>query len=787
MINEDDSNNIRLLNKNDVRDFESQLIMNIDNYQHPFQTLVGIFTEYKVDKKTGTEIEFIDWQGMYDYLKQNHKYMRITQVIPAESTEGLARRFLDYVKVQDTSLYKYDGVDVEWDLLPNKLKKKYLEQHNKQVHFETFEDLIAQTDIVFKLGKSNKLYQGFESDLDVSNFITPTLKQIEIRSWKDLKNIWEYITDPKNARLPIGFTYLNEIMSATEDAYKPFKVGGFGEKFIKTYYVLTKYLMRFSQGFLLRNAVDTLVQTATDMYIEQGLNPLLFDLKQMHKYIRYGENIYDVYRLISEERLCTLLHIMISYKNLSKESQIDKKIAQSKELYDYLNRYIEQAKLIENPSARIEYRLKVAEQIKKEYDEVTNKVLVSSPAVIDKMYYFLMNIRFAEYYKMYDNKNENVYGLRLDAKSTKMRDNTKVLRKKIAKQDTLFEDLLINISAFMQTEAMPDMFKQKQYKELYDISNKTKAYLLEDTHDEQIEKVEKEIEAYRNEASTFINIMSTLSGYKVYNYITERTENLARILGFILNQELYGKTFDDSVQRSLKSWFNYGQRTTLEMQLMYDIPYISFPIRSLRNWASRILDPNYAVMIDDIIDGIYGQYADEDGQYSEFEQFMLQNGWIPVTDKWGIRAGSSVFDTISLLNNTDEQLKQRRSPIIRALTKLMETHDVSQAANQLATVGVLNRFAQQATLGAYDKKSKTFTGPTIGRMSSVFFEYNQYTPKKYGYLYQNNGRAKYYENIYRDWFNKYGRMRKPTVDPVQLVKGIQWKQFVRRMQHKYRR
>ena len=47
--------------------------------------------------------------------------------------------------------------------------------------------------------------------------------------------------------------------------------------------------------------------------------------------------------------------------------------------------------------------------------------------------------------------------------------------------------------------------------------------------------------------------------------------------------------------------------------------------------------------------------------------------------------------------------------------------------------------------------------------------------------------SKYYENIYRDYFTKRGRMRKTTTDPIQLVNNIKWKQFQRQMKNKYRR
>ena len=132
---------------------------------------------------------------------------------------------------------------------------------------------------------------------------------------------------------------------------------------------------------------------------------------------------------------------------------------------------------------------------------------------------------------------------------------------------------------------------------------------------------------------------------------------------------------------------------------MYDIPYISFPIRSISNWTSRLLNPRYAILMDDIIDGVYSQYADEDGQYSEYEQFMIRSGWIPVTDKLGIRMGSGAFDIYNLMQDPAGQIEQRRSPILRGLQKFIESGDLKQSAQQLATVGVLNRAAQQATLG----------------------------------------------------------------------------------------
>lgn len=795
MISDDNSDfdNIKPLTNQDVRNFESQLIMNLDNYQHPFHILVSMFPLYTKNKK-GIVTEDVDWKAMYNYLKQNHRFMRITQVIPAEDTEGLAKRFLDFVKVVDENEYEYDGKKVTWDELPKEYRKKYLEQHNQAIHFETFEDLTAQANKVFRLGTSSKLYRGADININVAGFISPTLKQLEINSPDDLKNIWKHITDNEDTkRYPIGFTYLNEIISATEDAYKPFKITGFGSKVISGLLTTQKFLMRYSQGFLLRNYIDTIVQIGTDMYNQEGLRPFVYDTKQLYKYIKYGEDVYSVYHLISEERLVTLIDIMNTYKGIKELKDPNKQLEASKHLIYYLERYINQASNMDNPNDRITYRLEVAKNLLKEYNDKGNKLLFDKTSVVTKVYNFLMNIRFAEYYYFYDTKivnGKSILGLRIDADASEQRKESKKIQRIISKQDDLFEKLLIDISAFMQTNAQVDMFKEKQYKELFEITKKNKALMIDVTTDERIEIIEKEIYEQRKELSKTLDVLQTLSGHKLYSYLTERTENMARILGFILNRDLYNKSFEDSVQLSLKSWFNYGQRTPLEMQLMYDIPYISFPIRSIRNWTSRLLNPRYAVLIDDIIDGTYGQYADEDGQYSEYEQFMIQNGWLPITDTWGIKLGSSVFDTMGLLYKPAEQIEQRRSPILRGLSKLIETGDLAQATKQLSTVGILDRFAQHATLGAYNSKKQTVTKPTLGRASSMFFEYNnyeQYTPKKYSYLYDNNGRAKYYENIYRDWFTKYGRMRKPTVDPVQLVKNVQWKQFLKRMQNKYRR
>ena len=778
----DNSTSIKVLDQKEIKHFNNQLIVNMDNYQHPFHILVNAFTENNE----------INWEGMYKYIKDNYSFMRITQVIKATDEEGLAKRLIDYMTKSDTEKYKVKReskyIYVPWEELTSKEKRKNINKHNKSVTVSSFEDLQKLTkesvgDIKYILNK--KEYDALGDDIKLEDFITPTLKTIKIKSSEDLKKIWKLITEENYS---IGFTYANELLSATSDAYKPYKLEGKGAAVAIAFNALEKALLRMSSGFLLRNAIDTFNQLVSDMYLEKGLGYIAGNNRQILKYIVYGENIYNTYKLVNEERMFTLSEIMLANKNISKGINVKDNL---NILYRYLESYIKQGLSMSNPSARITARLNSAMLLEEKYKAIKEPFIEKQiNSIANQITKFLGNIKFAEYYEFFDNKivdGELILGLRIDANADKKRKGANKLSKIISKQDSLYKSLLIEVSAFEQTNAYSDMFKEKQYKELFKMVNQTKYELTHNSRELTIKEIEDEIEKIRKDSEADLNTWINNNPLKVYNYITQRTENIARILGFIFNREIYGRTFDDSVQQSLKTWFNYGQRSPLEIQMMYDIPYISFPIRSIANWRSRLLDPRYAVLMDDIIDGIYSQYADEDGQYSDYVQFMIKSGWIPITDKLGIRAGSGAFDIQNIMTDPLGQLEQRRSPILRGLQAFINSGDVTQAMSQLASVGKLKQATQAMTLGAYKTKTQTMGEPSLGKTFSMFFEYNQYTPKKYDYLYNGNGRYKYYENIYRDWFTKYGRMRKPTVDPVQLVNNIQWKQFLRRMQHKYRK
>ena len=100
----------------------------------------------------------------------------------------------------------------------------------------------------------------------------------------------------------------------------------------------------------------------------------------------------------------------------------------------------------------------------------------------------------------------------------------------------------------------------------------------------------------------------------MYNYLTADTESTGRIVGYFLDKYIHYLNFDQSVNKSLTRFFNYGTMSPIENNLLTDIPYLSFPVRSINNWIQRITDPRYLRLLDDSLDG-YTDSINEDGQY----------------------------------------------------------------------------------------------------------------------------------------------------------------------------
>lgn len=754
----------KLLTPKDIKQFQNSLIMQLDKYQTPIEYVFNMFTDGEGN---------VDYKEMFKALDKYHKYLRVTVLMKPFDDEGLIKNLNDYFTKE---------LEVSKELSP-KEQKKYIKEHIEDTKFKSLDDLKVFLKTITKGVRINdKVFEGVDNLLftedelnNLDNFITPTLKEIKLKSYKDLIRLHKIVKENKYV---IGITGLDKIMDAMETAYKPYKIQDFKSGLIGSFNITQKAIMRFSSGFLLRNAIDTMAQLISE---QQQHGNLLLQAKEMVYYFNKSMQIFELYKLLSEERMFTLSEILLDYNDIqhlltSKTIDTETIDAKIERMLYRLEVYI---KYSDTDINRINKRKASAIRIQKEINKIQSKLkdspqlykeILTSNKTLYQLTKFLTNIEFAEYYRMYEGLRITNDVQKVDNKLVKSYNKISSI---IANQTNLkeFESMLFEISAFMQTQAQVDMFKQKQYKDLEALAATYKNNILELDKEKELDQIIKEVDNARKESITDLREWLDSTVLKPYHKMTEWTENMARIVGFIYNRNINQKSFGESVNLSLRSWFNYGQQSPLEKQLMFDIPYISFPIRSIDNWIERMLNPKFARLMDDIIDGVYGQYADEDGQYSEWEQFMISNGWIPIGKGIGIRGGSGVFDIQNLLTDTTNNVSLRMNPMLRALATYAKTHNVKQAVQETAIAGTINRatkVSQQKTL-------------------SMFFRYNEYekyTPYKYR---NDNARWIYYENIYRDWFNKYGRMRKPTVDPYQLVKTIKWKQFVRYKQNQYRR
>jgi hypothetical protein len=178
-------------------------------------------------------------------------------------------------------------------------------------------------------------------------------------------------------------------------------------------------------------------------------------------------------------------------------------------------------------------------------------------------------------------------------------------------------------------------------------------------------------------------------------------------------------------------------------------------------------------------------------------KYQMRNGWIPISKNWGLRIGNGAFDIMNMLYNTEESLQSRLSPLLRSVKTLVEKQNVFEAFNQLALSGFITRIANTITgtsdlltqsnlreqaaevplLQQFVDTRPASIGTTLRGFAYDIRTYEKYTPRRYRY--GRNGRYAKYENIYKDWFTKYGKMRRPKVNPYQLVKDIQWRQYVR--------
>jgi len=833
------------LTSTDIDRIKRSNLMNMDKYIFPLITVASIFKKDIVvidGNGNKTTKRVYDVKALYEYLKSNRGFIRLVVQKDAYDMEGLAKQVGDLF-VKDDPTWENKS---RWDKFWGRRK------HAKDIKFKSFEDII---EYINKLNDPIKYAKDFEEapkkilfkgkeytsvDLDGINLgdnLSPTLKEIDLRSWKELDRLLKLLEKKlsQGESLNIGIVTIDTLMTSYETAYKPFKFSGSLASFLGQLQYLEKLLMRFNYGFIMRNYIDTWLQLYSEIYKDFDIYGSLKNNKEIVRIMGLTQDVYNMYQDISEERILTLLEVKSSYDKLNKlllnktaitKEQVLEVIKHFLTIRYKVNGYVEGAQSLKEDEIknRIKYRLenqalvyqkelnnllkylledvvgvKSIEDLSKVEKDATfnlkNKdaiLAIANRSDIRDSVNFLLDIRFAEYFTLYDNlkfgeDKGNVYRARIEKRIKKYEKYKDLDGTPIYNADYKdLKNILFEISAFMQTNAQIDTYRQESFAYLRDLVSQRVALDANDFSTRSFKEVYNEIEQQRNGVFSKGILKLVHSGYKnLFEDLNTNTENVGRIAGYLLDRQLRGYTFQESVNSSLKRFFNYGLRSPLEMQLLADIPYLSFPVRSIRNWIDRISDPRIVVLLSDVIDGVYGQYADEDGQYSDFELLEMQSGWLRISNNIGIRIGFGLFDVQNILSDPSQALVGRQRPLLKGISKFLETRNVMESIRQLAIAGPITRVLnalpiredlQQSVLKPFVSK-QVYNPATIVPLVYTVQNYEKFTPRRYRY--GRNGRWAKYENIYKDWFNKFGRMRKPTVNPYRLVKNIQWRQYVR--------
>jgi len=817
----------RYLGKEDLEEFSHSLLMQMHYKLSPFLNTLPAFPNNDPKSK-----DAFDWKEMYKWYVSRYDQRRLVIIRQGENNEGLLKRLTDMM---------YTEVEL--------LKKGKVIKKSKKL-FNTPDEFIEHMKEVTKDSKKQKgfkfnqtPYSGISLDVELKDFITPTMKEIDIKNWETLKYIFEQIQKDPTKSYFIGFVSVNDIMDTYEQTYMPFSYDGnpLIESLIWFMYKSSKLIQRFSLGFIIRNWVDTWNQLYSEAQQKYGVIGAILKLPEIIGLMKNVHEIRSIYKRVSLDRTLyltvfkshyeTINEIITSGRVITKENEItiNKKLALIKNILESYR----DAQLAPNEfSSHIHKKQIQSEEIIRKLNLVikdTEKDITvlkrpSNLMLLESTVRFMGRMKFAEYFVMYDQLRDAFDGVSLYQSKNKTYMND--LKKRYEDDWEDFKMDLFEISAFMQTNAQIDEYQEEQST----VIKKTLETMLrpdldiEESYEAFSRAITKEL---KDTSLTFwqamgrnvgaLNPKNKLKGISaVYNWMTSETENAGRVAGYILDKHLHNLTFEQSVNKSLTRFFNYGHRSPLEMNMMLaDIPYLSFPIRSINNWINRLTDPRYVRFLSDMIDGVYGQYTDENGQYDEFMQYQIENGWVPIAGGVGLRLGNGAFDVAQLLTDPLQQIEQRRSPVGRMISAVGD-YLISEERNQekllsdvirsSASVGFAARVLSNLGVVSEDVRSAASQVPVIrdavktktpknavqgfSKASTGFYwydnasEFKKYTPKQYDYS-QGNGRYKYYENIYKDWFNKWGKMRKPKVDPYSLVKDIHWKNYVRWRQQRY--
>lgn len=731
---------------------------------------------------------------VYNFAKKEQGNYRLVQMTPPLDDEGRYKSIVNRVR------RFIPGKDTE-DILFKSFTKKELEDSR----FKTIEEVEEWQSNGGKVVFEGKVYNKFDdtkNEKGILNLIlrnnmnlTPTYKEIIVRSEEELRELYE--SSLKNG-LVVGFIDLNTWMQSMEKVYNPTKLNSKFERFIFNAQIISKNLSKFSAAFLFRNLTDTVYQ----LFSNAQILPKAIDSKTYINSTINALEVWNLYEKYSNEHSITIMNAGMHYEDLLEMSKIPTlkpEIVNNKIniLKDSLDSYIEIGKSIQQPDDRISFRLKEAERVLRQLNQLDVNKLAEGMPLLKQVVTFISNIKFGEFIDMYDNREINgrwVAGLRVDNKDKNNNVITTYvpLEKSISQYKDYKESMLKQLSYFMNTAATQDYLRKDRFELLPEYFQNYRGY---DNKDYSSQSYEDNIRQYNKQKNAWYTYLNPV---KAYERINNKIENAARITNFFYNILIHNKTMDQAVLSSLKSWFNYGMRSPLEQRLLADIPFISFPIRSIGNWIDRINNPRWWRFMSDFIDGWYGQYIDEeDKDYNDYIKYQMRNGWIPITKNFGLRIGNGAFDIMNLIYNTEESIQGRLSPILRGVKTLVEKRNVFEAVNQLATLGLIGRIANTVS-GVSDMNFRTnlrqqaaqvpllqnfletrpaTAGTTYRGFAYDIFNFDKYTPRRYRY--SRNGRYAKYENIYKDYFNKYGRFRSNAASPYRLVKNIQWRQYVR--------
>ena len=780
----------KMLKQEDLDNFKAKSILTM---QSKIRNILGMVNTLNED----TIKQSIKY--LYKFIKEEQKDFRLVLMTPPDEDEGRYKTIINYIRKYDPKIDDelFGEPKIDKGFLPETLDLINIKNNNRYnaLRFNNLDELIEwQKGPNNKVVMNGKVYNRIDPKIVLKNNenLTPTLKEIRVTSEEQLLELYNQV---KNTRNILGFVDLNDWMETMNSVYTPYKFDTQFDKFLFNAQIMSKNISKFSAPFLARNLYDTVNQLLTNnIILPKSINAETF----MNSTINSIE-LYSLYTKYSDEHTISIINMGIQYEDILKEMSkpvvnetvINKKLNL---MTDMLKSYIKIGSTLNNE--RITYRIKEAKRILNNLVNLDIKFIKDNQPLLKQVVTFISNINFGEFIELYDNRiidNVWVAGLRTDNKNADGQIITTYtsLDKKI-KNYALKKPLLKQLSAFMNTEALNDYLKKDRFEMLPEFFENYRGYNEKDFSVDTYENIKKRLGKQKG------GMLRFLDPRYMYEKINTVIENGARITNFFYNIMMYNKTFDEAVSDSLTHWFNYGMRSPLEFRLLTDMPFISFPVRSIENWIDRINSTKYWRFMADFLGGWYGQYRDEETkEFDDFIKYQMRQGWVPFGTNFGIRIGNGAFDTLNILYNTQQELDQRASPMLRGIKAIAEGKGAFEAIKQSAFIGLLGRVVNTTT-GIFDMYANTPLRENVSKtpVANQLFEtrpatigttyrgfaydinnYDRYTPRQYRY--GRNGRYAKYENIYKDWFNKYGRMRKPKLNPYYLVKDIQWRQYVR--------